>query len=538
MIIDMLSFNSLSKKYYMGDAFMEKKTVEKRTDSPARVASKYYMPKKEIRIYAFGALGQGMIYATMSSYISDFYISVLQLPLLFVLLLMLIARVWDAINDPIMGMIVDRYKTRWGKMKPYIIFTAVPIAIFTFLMFFDPGLKGSSLMVYAALVYVIWGMIYTASDVPFWSLPNVMTPNPDERQKTISFGRTLNGIGTGATIGLFLALGLIVPRVFDDLSAIEMNKRKYMLLAVIVSAIGIALFVNSYFHIKERVLIPRKTKRDAGERSTLSRILHCKPLMLVTLMGVLSCGRYMIQAAAIHVARYALYIGPEIKDGISLAERTAYVEKSIGAVNTIFMACAAVGMFGAMLFMPLLYKKFNNKQIVIFTCVAGFAASLLTTLVGVGNILGWFNNIYACIPFLIISSIPMGVLNIAAYAMIGDSLDYMEWKTGYRDTALGSACQSFVNKLGNALATTVIVLMYIIISLEPSDMLSSEVVKAAYELATTQRLAMFSLISIVPGISLLLCAIPIFFYDIVGAKKDKITAELAEQRKAKGIVIE
>jgi len=517
---------------------MSKKTAEKQIGSTTVAASKNYMPKKEMWLYAFGALGQGMIYATMSSYISDFYISVLQLPLIFVLLLMLLARVWDAINDPMMGMIVDRYTTKWGKMKPYIIFTAVPIAILTFLMFFDPGLRGTSLMVYAATVYVMWGMIYTMSDVPFWSLPNVLTPNPDERQKTISLGRTLNGIGTAVTIGLFLALGLILPKISNNLSAIEMNKRKYMLLAVIISAIGIALFVNSYFHIKERVIIPRKMKRDAGEPSTLSRIFHCKPLMLVTVMGVLSCGRYMIQAAAIHVARYALYIGPEIKDSVSLAERTAYVEKSIGAVNTIFMACAAIGMFGAMLFMPLLYKKFNNKQIVIFTCVAGFLASILTTLVGVGNIFGWFHNIYACIPFLIISSIPMGVLNIAAYAMIGDSLDYMEWKTGYRDTALGSACQSFVNKLGNALATTVIVLMYIVINLNPSDMLSSQVVKAAYELATTQRLAMFSLISVVPGISLLLCAIPIFFYDLVGEKKDKITAELAQQRKAKGIVIE
>ncbi len=508
------------------------------TNAPPKVVSKNYMPKKEIWIYSIGALGQGMIYATMSSYISDFYISILQLPLIFVLLLMLLARVWDAINDPMMGMIADKCSTKWGKMKPYIIFTAVPIAVLTFLMFYDPGFEKKQLMIYAAVVYVLWGMIYTVSDVPFWSLPNLMTPDPQERQKTISLGRTLNGIGTGVTIAFFLALGLILPKVFTDLTAIEMSKRKYMLLAIIVSVVGIALFVNSYFHIKERVIIPRKPRRDKSEPSTLSRIFHCKPLMLVTIMGVLSCGRYMVQAAAIHVARYALYIGPEISNGMSLEERTALVEASISKVNTVFMACAAVGTFGAMLFMPLLYKKFNNKQIVIFTCVAGFFASILTAAVGVANIFGYVNNIYICIPFIIIASVPIGVLNVSAYAMIGDSLDYMEWKTGHRDTALGSACQSFVNKLGNALATTVIVLMYIVIKLDPSQMLSSEVVKAAYELATTQRLAMFSLVSIVPGVSLLLCAIPIFFYDLVGEKKDKITAELAQQREAKGIVIE
>jgi Na+/melibiose symporter-like transporter len=116
----------------------------------------------------------------------------------------------------------------------------------------------------------------------------------------------------------------------------------------------------------------------------------------------------------------------------------------------------------------------------------------------------------------------MGVLNIAAYAMIGDSLDYMEWKTGFRDTALGSACCPLSTSSEMHLQQQLIVLMYIVINLNPSDMLSSQVVKAAYELATTQRLAMFSLLlSVVPGISLLLCAIPIFFYDLVGEKKDK-----------------
>ena len=94
--------------------------------------SKKYLSKKELWMFAVGAGGQGMIYAMMSSYVSDYYVNVLQLPLLFVLLLMLLARVWDAINDPLMGMIVDRHTTKWGTMKPYILFAAVPIAILTF----------------------------------------------------------------------------------------------------------------------------------------------------------------------------------------------------------------------------------------------------------------------------------------------------------------------------------------------------------------------------------------------------------------------
>ena len=119
-----------------------------------------HVPKKEWMAYCVGALGQGMVYAIMSSYISDFYISVLKLTPLFVLLLMLLARVWDAINDPIMGYIMDHANPKNGKMKPYLIYTPIPIAILTVLLFYAPNISDTAKMIYAAVTYVAWGMIY------------------------------------------------------------------------------------------------------------------------------------------------------------------------------------------------------------------------------------------------------------------------------------------------------------------------------------------------------------------------------------------
>ncbi|MCD7722340.1 MAG: MFS transporter [Clostridiales bacterium] len=139
---------------------------------------KNYVSKNEWLTYAVGAMGQGMVYAVMSSYISDFYLSVMKLSSVFVLVLMFAARIWDAVNDPIMGYIVDKTNLKSGKMRPYLIMTPVPIAILTILLFHCPDLSAAQLMVYAAVTYVAWGMIYTASDVPFWSLPNIMTPKP------------------------------------------------------------------------------------------------------------------------------------------------------------------------------------------------------------------------------------------------------------------------------------------------------------------------------------------------------------------------
>ena len=490
-----------------------------------------YIPKKEKLAFSIGALGQGMIYAMMSSYISDYYLNVLQLAPMFVLLLMLLARVWDAINDPLMGVIVDRRTTKWGKMKPYILFAALPIGVFTILMYLSPDLSKVQLAVYSAIVYVLWGMIYTMADVPFWSLPNVMTPNAQERSSTISLGRTFNGVGSAVPEVLFLVIGLILPRILGASDGLQYNKTKYLIMAIVTVVFGLALYSRSYFYVKERVVIP-DVKPVKGEPSRLSRIFKCKPLMLVILMGVLSSGRYMVQAAAVHVARYSFYIGPDLST-LNEVERVAAIEASVSTVKTIFQVCAIVGMFGAMLFMPVLMKHFDYKKIVITTCIAGFVASIGTALIG------WFTmSLYICIPFILISCIPLGVLNVISYAMIGDCLDYMELKTGFRDNALGSACQGFVNKLGNALATSGIVVMYMFIGLQPEKMLSNDVIMAATDLAMNQRFAMFSLVSIIPGLSLLLCAVPMFFYKISGKEKIRMEEQLAQQRKARGIEIE
>lgn len=485
-----------------------------------------HIPTKEWLIYAAGALGQGMIYAIMSSYISDFYLSVLKLTPLFVLLLMLFARIWDAVNDPIMGYIVDRRNPKNGKMKPYIIYTPVPIAILTVLLFYSPNLSGTQLMIYAAVTYVMWGMIYTASDVPFWSLPNVMTPNPNERGNIISKARTANGIGSAVPMAIFMILGFILPKF--NLAGTELEKTKYMTIALICAVLGNALFIMVYFNTKERVNIPIPPKRKKSEPGSLKLILSCKPLILTALMGILSSARYMYQAGAVHVARYSFYIGKDLT-GLSPAEQEAALQSNISLVSTVFSVATAAGMFGAMLIMPLLFKKFNYRQIVIATSLIGFAASLIMWFIG-------YEHFWLCVPFLVLSCIPCGAINICAFAMVGDCLDYMEWSTGKRLTGMGSAIQSFVTKLGNAISTSFIVLMYMIVNLDVAS-ISAKVTANPLEMSEGIRTGMFSLVSLIPGISLLICIIPLLFYDLVGEKKEKITKELEQQRAKRGIII-
>ena len=506
-------------------------TKTQKRASESLYAPKKYVGKKELWMFSLGGLGQGMIYAMMSSYISDYYTNVLQLPLMFVLLLMLLARVWDAINDPLMGMIVDRHTTKWGKLKPYILFAAGPIALLTFLMYLSPDLDVKPLMFYSAVIYVLWGMVYTMADVPFWSLPNVLTPNAEERSSVVSFSKIWNSVGSALPEVFFFIAGFLLPKFISTADPIAYEKHKYLIIAIAVVVVGSVFYVNSFFHIKERAVPPVK-KKEPGEKGQLSRIFHCKPLLLVICMGVLSSGRYMVQAAAIHVARYAFYIGPDYTN-MTLEEKTAAISASVASVKTIFQMCAVVGMFGATILMPYLMKKFDYKKLLITTCLAGFVSSIFTTLIG------WFTaNLYLCIPFILISCVPLGVINTISIAMIYDCLDWMELRTGHRDNALGSACQGFINKLGSAVSTCGIVIMYMAIGFEPSQMLSQTVILAADELTRAQNFSMFSLVSIIPGVSMLLCAIPMFFYEISGDKKKQMQAALAEKREAEGYVVE
>ena len=489
--------------------------------------SRNYVKKNEWMAYAVGALGQGMVYGIMSSYISDFYLNVLKVTPIFVLMLMLLARIWDAINDPIMGYIMDHANPKHGKMRTYLLFTPIPVAILTFFLFYAPDLSTTQKMIYAGVTYVAWGMIYTSSDVPFWSLPNAMTPNADERGSIISKARTFNGVGSAIPMAMFMALGFILPKL--NLSGTELEKTKYTVMALVCSVIGNILFVRVYFKTKERVNIPIPKKREKGQPGSLKLIFTCKPLMLTAAMGILSAARYMFQAGAVHVARYSFYIGKE-PSGLTGKELEAALQSNISSVSTIMSVASAIGMFGAMIAVTPLIKRFSYKQIIIVSALIGAASSLAMWFVG-------YDNFWVCVPLLLISTIPCGTINVCAFAMVGDCLDYMELKTGVRLMGMGSAIQSFVTKFGNAIATSAIILMYIIVDLDVST-ISAKVTANPLEMDASVRTGIFSVISLIPAISLLLCIIPMFFYKINGKYREQMEKELAEQRAARGIEIE
>ena len=449
---------------------------------------KKYITPKEKWSFGIAGLGQNMAYGMMSSFLLAFYTDIVFFDALWVVtIIMIVARVWDAINDPIMGSIVDRTRTKWGKCRPYLLAAPFPIAIFTILIFIAPDAALGFRIAYASFTYILWGMLYTMSDVPFWGLPSAMTPNSQERADFISFARILNGVGS--------ALPFVVMELFKGEDGY--TKESFLYAAIAMAVVGAALFSLAFFNTKERIVPPIE---KITILNNLKSIRHNKPLVLVIALGVLCFGRYILNMFLVYATRDIFSNAP---DNVSMV---------------LMSAAIALGMFPGMVIMPKLFKKFNYKQIAIG---AGTSSFIFQILFFVSTIISGYNY-YVALPFLFFSGIPIGIYNVLTFAIIGDSVDYMEWKTGKRTEGLGFACQTFMNKLGAAISTGLIPLLLILIGyVAPVNRTPDYVIP---------QLGLLAIFALVPAVSMLLSTIPMYFYDFVGDKKKQALLELAELR--------
>lgn len=179
-----------------------------------------YISKKEKASYGFAAVGSYMVAGITQSYLMYFFTDILIIPSAFVMMLMIVARVWDALNDPMMGVIVDRTSTKYGKMRPYVLIGSFLMLVTTIVLFMP--LTGASTMfkmIFAAVSYIIFGMAYTLTDVPAMGLMSVATPNGDERASTVTGLFSLVTIIPG--IGFLLSL---IPICFYDFSGVKKGK--------------------------------------------------------------------------------------------------------------------------------------------------------------------------------------------------------------------------------------------------------------------------------------------------------------------------
>lgn len=219
--------------------------------------------KKERNMYLLGMAGQNMIYNIIGTGLYFYYQSVIFLPAIAISIFMAIARVWDAINDPMMGTFVDKTHSKWGKCRPYLLFSPAVIFIITVLCFVNgqysekgnTPLQNALIIGWAAISYILWGMAYTVGDIPLWGITSLMTDDEKDRSNILALARIAGGIGAGAVLLCIIQLSLgvgekLLPKVGNSADA---NQYGFIIIAAVFAFIGCALFQLVGIFTRERV---------------------------------------------------------------------------------------------------------------------------------------------------------------------------------------------------------------------------------------------------------------------------------------------
>ena len=213
-------------------------------------------------MYLTGMLGQNMIYNIIGTGLTFYFQSVIFLPALAISIIMAVARVWDAINDPMMGTIVDKTKSKWGKCRPYLLFCPAVICIITILCFVNgrysetnTALQNGLIIAWAAISYVLWGMSFTIGDIPLWGITSLMTESQSDRSKLLGLARIFGGIGGGVVLLSFVQISQSVGTAFESKVSDKAAAQQYgfLIVAIVLTVIGGALFQLTGIFTKERV---------------------------------------------------------------------------------------------------------------------------------------------------------------------------------------------------------------------------------------------------------------------------------------------
>ena len=240
--------------------------------------------------YGVGAIGLDLSYGLFYSYLSIYLTNVMGISPMFLLILAPIARLWDGINDPMMGTLVDRTKTKMGKYRPWIIIGAVCNAVVLCFLFNNPGIKSGSvwLYVYVAVLYVLWGMTNTLADIPFWSMIPSFSSEEKERNAVSTIARTFSGLGQGIII-----IGTpIVLKFLGDGTNDNINAQGFGRWAIISAVFLVAFAAICVSSTKEKNVTPSSGKFSL--ENSLKVIKSNDQLLVFMLFAMISnAGYYM-----------------------------------------------------------------------------------------------------------------------------------------------------------------------------------------------------------------------------------------------------
>ncbi len=376
--------------------------------------------------YGVGAIGLDLSYGLFYSYLSYYLSSVLGLKEAFLLILTPLARIWDGINDPIMGTIVDSTKTKMGKYRPWIIIGAASNAIVLSLLFTSFGMQGTRLYVYIGFMYVLWGMTNTMADIPYWSMVPSFTNDPKDRNLIATVARTFSGFGQGV---ITVLTPIILPMLASDMDKVTdkgYSASGFSRWAMICGGLLILFAVTCVLSTKERNVVYNQEKFSF--RKMFKVIGSNDQLLVFMLFAMISnAGWYLTSGTAVY---YFTDVLGEPKS------------------QSLFSMIGAVGSVIGLLVIPVLGKKFSNRTI--------YQISLLMAIIGYvlmfvfGPILKITIVLDIC---YIIASIGIGSMFVAQTIFLADIVDYGEFKNGNRYESITFSMKGFLQKMAYTIQT-------------------------------------------------------------------------------------
>ena len=379
--------------------------------------------------YGIGAIGLDLSYGMFYSYLSYYLSSVLGLEEGFLLLITPLARIWDGINDPMMGTIVDNTRTKFGKYRPWILIGAICNAVVLFLLFTSFGMSGLPLYIYIAIMYVLWGMTNTMADIPYWSMVPSFTSEEKERNLVATVARSFSGIGQGI-------ISILTPIICPMLSSGITDEKGY-------SASGFSRWagicgVALVFFALVCVLITKEKNVVYGEKKKFSLkqiftvIKNNDQLVVFIVFAMLSnAGWYLTSSTAVY-----------------------YFTDTLGnsKLQSLFQTIGTVGSVLGLLVVPVLTKWFSKRQtytISLVTSIVGYGLMLIT-----GPILKL--NVVVMDVCYILASVGVSSMFVSQTIFLADIVDYGEYKNGERNESITFSMKGFLQKMAYTMQTIVL----------------------------------------------------------------------------------
>lgn len=449
---------------------------------------------KEKLSYGLGDAASNFFFQFFNIFLLYYYTDVYGLDPALVGYMFIATKLWDAVSDPLMGVIADRTNTRWGKFRPYLLWMAVPYGVIGYIMFASPEFGPMGKLLFAYVTYTLMMTVYTAINIPYGALSGVMTTSSVERTSINTF-RFACAFSASLLLGMFVRPLVRVLGGEDEIDG-------FRLTMAVFAIVSVALFIVTFVGTKERVQPPRAQKPNVG--ADFVALFRNVPWIIMIICAIFTLSNVAVRGAGtLYFFKY--FVGDDNSPFIGFMDRTSFFLTS-GTVAFI------VGVFCTRLLSP----RFDKRSLMIWLTLGNAVA--MGALYFIPGEAYWTMLVVNVLGSLLAGPTPALVWSIYA-----DVADYGEWKFGRRSTALVFSAAQFSQKLGLTIGAAV-----------PGFILSGVGYVAQAEQSAEALVGIRIIFTLLPSGLAILAGVSIIFYPLRDGFVRQIEQELKERRLAQG----